>query len=325
MCLIILREPNVELDYKKFTTAVMNNPHGWGISVPDTDGRLYTHRQIETDTEELYAMLHKEFKADRLMLHLRYTTAGDTVLRNAHPFPVCEADAHGADIRMAHNGTLFDYTPGRNANNSWESDTRVFAREFVRPLFTRLSKGMTSEEILEDRFVNRLIDGELTTMSVATFIDGYGNTSIVNATGNGGYVDKDGTYYSNKYSFDEDHRKPKGSSVYTMGKGTTSSTTSGSKSTTGTTTAGTAYTKFTDKHGIEDMDDLFQLGDDTLDAMLQESPEDILMLTKELLCCLYIATNKHDRASKLIAKKTAEISNLRNELKEKTKDVSENA
>ena len=317
MCLIIMREPNVTLDKKDFETAVLNNPDGWGLSVPDQEGLLYTQRSVTTNTDELYDLLHTEFSKDKLMLHLRYTTAGDTVLRNSHPFPILEKEADGVDMRMAHNGTLPRYKPAHNASNKWESDTRVLARTFVRPLFKRFALGMTSEDILSDPFIDVLLEDELTTASVLTFIDGYGNSTVINANGNGGFWDEQGTYFSNKYSFDENHRKGYGygGTGYTMGKSKSSTpqkNDTGWKSTTESTTfADCNVQKFTEKFNIKDVDDLFLISDETIDELVQEDPESAVLLIKELLFLYQETDTKLTKATQHIRRKSKEIETLK--------------
>lgn len=316
MCLIIIREPNVVLKKEDFLINVKNNADGWGLSVPDGEGKLLTQKCITTDAEELYELIHTEFKSDKLMLHLRYTTAGDTVIRNAHPFPVLEYEADGVDLRMAHNGTLHKYSPGWKDDNSWESDTRVFTREYVRPLFKRLSKGLTSEDILTDPFVHKILDNEITTLSVLTFLDGHGNSMIVNEKGNGGFTDEDGTYYSNKYSFDATHREPKsysGGSNYSGGK--FQSQTMGGNSSSKSTTPSTHFTdcntkSFSELYELDNDEDLFFLSDEAISGMVKDEPEDAVALIKELLHKFYVTSNKLDRATKTLQRKAKVISDL---------------
>ena len=333
MCLIIQKPAGVTLDAAKFKTAVMNNPHGWGLSVPDGEGNLFTLRDVaggDTDAEMLYEYIHDEFKDDKVLIHLRYTTAGETILRNAHPFPILERGADGVDLRMAHNGTLSSYEPKWNAPNSWESDTRVFTRQLVRPLMKRLILGRSSETVLADPFTNTILDNHLTAMSVLSFIDGNGNTLNVNADGNGGFTDDDGTWFSNSYSFDEDHRKPykytnraTGVGSSTVGKPQTT-TTSGTKSTyTVTTTTGTDcdVKKFTAKYDIGMKDDLYLLSDEAIEMLVDDEPEDAVLLIKELLYDLYEADRKLDGATKALARKSKLIKDLEtNKIKEANDD-----
>jgi len=202
MCIAILREPHFEIPFEKFETAILNNPDGYGLSFPDGDS-LSVFRTPETpDPEKLYRLVNEELIDKKVMLHLRYTTVGDTILRNAHPFPILERNKDGIDLRMAHNGTLGKFRPGKDSN---ESDTRVFVREFVRPLFKRMARGLEPEELLQDDFIKKLLEGQLTSSSVLTFIDSQGNSLICNEKGNGGKKE-DQWYYSNTYSFNPTHR-----------------------------------------------------------------------------------------------------------------------
>ena len=332
MCLILLREPNVTLDRGKFDTAVLNNLDGWGLSVPDCDGKLYTMRSVTTNKDELYDLIHGEFKKDKLMLHLRYTTTGDTVLRNAHPFPVLEQGEDGVDLRMCHNGTLPSWAPrSTDLEGKWESDTRRFVRGYVRPLMKRLIKGMSIEDILTDPFVGTLLDDQLTAASVITFIDGHGNFSVVNEKGNGGFRDDDGTYFSNKYSHDPEHRLPytQKSGYKPVGKNYGTTTTMGGGPKTGTSTSQkTGVNKrfidctvqsFMEKYSLTDSDDLHLLSDDTLQILVEDTPEDTLLLIKELLSLHY----KAERAVKTLTlkgrMKDKRIKTLEAKLKEETK------
>ena len=211
MCLIIERDPNIVLPFEKFKTAIENNSDGYGLSFPDGN-KLAVLRSKETpDPEKLYRFINEELIDKKLMIHLRYTTVGDTNLRNAHPFPILERKVDGIDLRMAHNGTLGKY---KLKADKGESDTRAFVRDFVRPLFKRMAKAIGPEALLEDEFTKRLLEDQLTTASVLTFIDSNGSSLVCNEKGNGGFREE-GVYYSNKYSFNENHRKPTPPTVWT--------------------------------------------------------------------------------------------------------------
>ena len=195
MCIIIQRDPGFVIPRDKFDNCVINNPDGWGLSVPDGKGMLSTIRSVdgETNGDEVYSLLHDEFKDDKVLLHLRYTTAGETNLRNAHPFPILEEEVDGVDLRMAHNGTIHKYKHAMTSDLSWESDTRNFVRTFVRPLFKRMVAGVGPNELLKDEFITKLLNDQLTAASVLSFIDGFGNTLNVNGEGNGGKQEEVGT------------------------------------------------------------------------------------------------------------------------------------
>jgi hypothetical protein len=272
MCLIIDRPANKGLDFEKFKTAVLNNPHGYGISAAHGDGKLTTLRShIEPDPEKLFKFIEDEFFEQDTLIHLRYTTVGKTILRNAHPFPILEYDTDGVDLRMAHNGTLYSYKEKNGL-----SDTRQFAAEFVRPLFKRMRRGFEIEEILEDEWVYEQLNDKLPAKSVLCFIDGYGNSLRVNADGNGG-KEEDDVYYSNVYSFDPNHRV---SNVRTVQKGgywgNQTNTTPKPHA------EDTKVTRFTDKFGITE-DEFCEINDPFIEELVDQHPEDAKLLIKELL------------------------------------------
>lgn len=292
MCLIINRPANTELDFEKFKVAMINNPDGWGLSAADGSGKLITYRSPEeADPEKLFRFVQEEHKELPVLLHLRYTTVGKTTLRNAHPFPILEHTQDGVDLRMAHNGTLHAY----KGKNDGSSDTRNFVRVFIRPLFKRLIRGMTTEEILKDNWIHTLVNSELTTLSVVSFMDGYGNSLNVNATGNGGFTDENGVYYSNKYSFDPDHRLPASytSGYYNGWTGPKTTTKTGNKPNTGGAVVpfntgkdhalDTKQKKFSDLYELTDPVDLVDITDELVDYLVDSEPEDAKLLIKELL------------------------------------------
>lgn len=337
MCLIITRDPNIELDKESFLTACKINPNGWGLSVPDYAGKLHTYKSVETDAEDLYEFLNTELINDHILLHLRYTTAGDTILRNAHPFPILEEKTDGVDVRMAHNGTLHKYKPSLNSNNRWESDTRVFARTYVRPLMKRLIRGVNSWDLFEDEFVQDLIDNELTGSSVLAFMDGFGNIMHVNALGNGGKFEE-GYWVSNKYSFDPKHREPQ--RVYGgAGNGwksgriwnyQTQSWEDPKPTNNNITRLGQKYMedtmtkKFTEKWDIKESD-LLELDDEFIDELIAESDDDTGLLLKELLYLYYHARKENAGLQGSLKKVTKERDALTQEVKEKNKQIERQA
>lgn len=322
MCIIYQRQPNVAIDFDtKFKPSVINNPHGFGLSVVEGDGKLYTIKELvdEPDPEELYKLVQEEYLDQQILLHLRYTTAGDTSIRNLHPFPVLEYSKDGVDLRMAHNGTIHKFKHKATSEMKWESDTRNFVRTYVRPLFKLLIKGNDIEELLSDPLVYGLLDEHLPNASVLAFIDGFGNTLEVNPLGNGGEYEGDGLWYSNKYSFNEKHRVPPSTPTYNHGYGGSYGSRSGQVWKDGKWTwlddtnsppNGTMHTGqggstnvssriysikdhamdtktplFSEKYkeAIESVDDLFTISDETLLYLQEEEPEDLTLLCKELL------------------------------------------
>lgn len=328
MCIIIQRNPGFVIPKEKFLSAVKVNPHGYGIAAAEGDGVLTVVREVpeEVDAEALYDMIHGEFANDQLLIHLRYNTVGETTLRNAHPFPILEYETDGVDLRMAHNGTIGKFKPGVTASNKWESDTRVFVRTYVRPLFKRMAKALGPENVMKDSFVERLLDDQITSSSVLSFIDGFGNTLNVNALGNGGAYE-DEWYYSNKYSFNKSHREPT-RNVYAPGYSYHNDTDwwetyNSEYKTTQKTSNVTQFDKkdhaldsktelFTDKYNVDDLEDLFGLGDDFLDALFDEEPDDAKLLCKEMLAAAQVYLNKSQSQEKQIKKMGEIIEKLRN-------------
>lgn len=286
MCLIIERQPNFEIPYDKFESAIINNPDGFGLAYPD-DGELRVIRSHrEPDPEKLYRLINEELKEVPLSVHLRFTTAGATNLRNAHPFPILEKNRDGIDLRMAHNGTLNKWKMRANGD---DSDTRAFVKGFVRPLFKRLARGMSPEELISDEFVKELLEEQLSAASVLSFIDGNGNTLTCNETGNGGKREE-GWWYSNTYSFNPKHRVNP-TTTTTPGPKVVGGTSTSSQGTTGAGVFADCCTpKFTGKFGLE-VDDLFNLSDETIEEICKFK-YDAGLLIKELLCELQISKEK---------------------------------
>lgn len=207
MCIILYRPAGKVIPFEDFENCVINNPHGYGLTLPKGNGTsLLTLRSASSaDPEALYRLVQEEYEDVPLMLHLRYNTAGATNLRNAHPFPVLEERTHGEDLRMAHNGTIHKWK-NMKARPEWESDTRHFVRGFIRPLFDRMTKKDWAKDVLTDDWTMRLIGDQIPSSSVLTFLTADGDFYAVNELGNGGFW-REGVYYSNKYSLDDSHRK----------------------------------------------------------------------------------------------------------------------
>lgn len=322
MCLIINRNAQATMKKKDFITACEINPDGYGIVVPDGNGLCTVIKELNYDHDDLWDLFSKEFIDDPVMLHLRYTTAGETIRRNLHPFPVLEYGTDGVDLWMAHNGTISDYRPTKG---EWESDTRRFVRTFVRPLFKRMIRGMSPEELLTDPFIYEILDDKLSALSVLSFMDGFGNTLQVNPTGNGGKYE-DGLWFSNTYSFESDYRTKK--SPVTYGGYSTGQYWSKEderwydayRATTAPVVSTDTAPAKKEVHALDtqneyfstsrnlEPEDIYALDDELLSDMVYDAPETALELIKELLFRCFRAENevtilkeKKDRAERLIA------------------------
>lgn len=332
MCLIILKEEGKTFKKDKFLTAVENNPHGYGVSVALGNGRLLTKKAIDYDKE----MLYNDIVTDEIgkygeypvLCHLRYTTAGKTILRNSHPFPILEFDKDGVDLRMAHNGTIFGFKPKQTDKDSWSSDTRKFVKEIVRPLIKSMWAGnkidrtdFESEEdkilwlasemktLLESPVLTKVLEEFIPASSVLVFIDGFGNTLYINKMGNGGIVE-DGVYYSNKYSFNKGHRAEKKNQHGNYSNVYYPKNSQGSYGSPKTTTVKPAEVKsnvkkledpvsyerkFSKDYNIENFGDVLYFGDELLETIKDEAPDDLLELTKELMLELYLAISENTK------------------------------
>lgn len=321
MCLIIQRDPKVKLPFEKFKTAVLNNPDGWGMSYPDEDGKLITLRNPEKpNVDKLFRLIDEELFDKQLLVHLRYTTAGETVLRNAHPFPILERGADGIDLRMAHNGTISKWVEHR----SDESDTRRFVRGFVRPLFKRLIRGNDLEDLLTDPFVVGILEDQLPKASVLSFIDGVGNTLNVNATGNGG-KQEEGVYYSNTYSFNPKHREPTSYNNSRGDSGWYSYPSYGSPKPKqepkqdlrhADHAKDTDATRLTEVFELPDIEALYDLDDDSIKTLISKCPDETFMLIAELL-------EAHQKQGEELNENFYTLSSLREEIKELKEKVKE--
>jgi hypothetical protein len=299
MCLIINREPDFEIPFQKFKSAIEVNPDGYGLTYPDDKGVLRTLKDsAKPDPERLYRIVNEELKEVPLLLHFRYNTAGKTNLRNAHPFPVLEKDTDGIDIRMAHNGTINKYKTIAKAD---ESDTRAFVREFVRPLLKRMVKAVGPDEVLKDPFTMKLLEDQIPSGSVLSFVDGNGYFQNINELGNGGGRE-DGWYFSNKYSFNKAHRDPTPSkTVYYNCLDNWGDTETEEWEPDGL--KDTNVMKFTKKYEIKSIDDLLLISDSTIEGIVEEIPQDAQLLIKELLAELKDARLSCARYKKLFDKK----------------------
>jgi hypothetical protein len=206
MCVIIVRNPGITLPFEKIQSACKVNNHGWGLAVVDR-GRIDLRRELDDDGNdpEVIAKALEDAKDNQVMLHLRYVTAGDKHLKNCHPFPVLTEARHGLDVVLAHNGTLYSY---RNPNDG-DSDTKHFVDEFVTPLLERTVLYSGKQHLLDDPFVKKLLNKEITTSSVVTLLDGNGNIHTINHDNGHDY---EGWWASNTYSFNDDHRESKSTS-----------------------------------------------------------------------------------------------------------------
>jgi len=199
MCVIILRNPGIVLPFDKLETACHVNDDGWGLAIADR-GKIELELGLENDPDTIAKRL-EDAKDLPILLHLRYITVGEKRVENCHPFRILTAAEHGADIVLAHNGTLINYkTPADGA-----SDSKHFADQFVKPLFERVIKFTGPTDLLKDEFTRQLLKNEVGSSSVVTLFDGNGVSHTVNPQHGAEFP---GWWASNTYSFKATHREP---------------------------------------------------------------------------------------------------------------------
>lgn len=199
MCVIIHRQPNVEIPFDKLTSACLVNGDGWGVAIPDR-GKLELRRVFESkgNDPDKIARILEDAKGQDVFLHLRFKTKGATDLKNVHPFTVTNKKTDGIDVQFMHNGTLSDF------GNQADCDSKVFAREIVRPLYQALRSELGNNALRSPLF-SKIMHKYAGPSSLFAVVDSLGNNLIVNKDRG---VQFDGWWASNQYSFNSSHRDP---------------------------------------------------------------------------------------------------------------------
>lgn len=208
MCVIIARQPKVEIPFEKFKSACHVNSDGYGVSIIDR-GKITTIKEYDpkgNDPEKIYKIL-EDAKEQQVFVHLRFLTAGVKNNDNCHPFQSTLAkEGPGArDICFMHNGTLSSFTGDKQY-----SDSFIFNQRVVRPLmlrtsaFLQASKTIIDKNPLHDPFVKEILSG-YAGHSIFTLYDQSGEMLIINKDKGKQF---EGWWASNEYSFNRYHREP---------------------------------------------------------------------------------------------------------------------
>lgn len=207
MCLILAKEANAIVDQDKIKTAVLNNPDGWGYVIPmegvgPVSGKFFD--PDGTNPDDVLKFL-EDAVSEKVYLHLRYTTIGETSFDNCHPFDVLKKDVDGQSMYLMHNGTLHNFKPDSGATLS---DTAVFTNEIVVPLAQRFA-AFDDAPVLEDPLFTEIIDKYINGASKVVLIDEIGNDARLGSKGHE-FKDPSGKkwWVSNTYSFNPKHRTP---------------------------------------------------------------------------------------------------------------------
>lgn len=310
MCLIVVREPNIELPFDRLETAVKNNPDGWGYVIPDR-GQMEIRRFYsgeDTDPDKVAKFL-EDNKEQKVYLHLRYATAGAKSKENVHPFPVLTKRKHGAQIMVMHNGTYSNYKPEAGGT---DSDTKRFTEQVLTPILNRFAKNCSKKTLLIDPVVAQVLEKFNEGWSRLVLMDAYGNDLKL-----GEGTQQEGYWVSNDYSFNVNHRKP---TVFTSPTGympptqvksyhpVRNITPSKSKAiTTPTTYVSVKPTSaqaqpvvpdehslttegcqsFLDSYGLDSFKDFMQLTTDDYEELCYDHPELMARCVRDLLFLLY--------------------------------------
>lgn len=202
MCVIIVRNPGIEIDPEKLTSACIVNADGYGISVVDR-GKIETfknYRKDGNDPKEVIKIF-EDAKDQQVFAHLRFSTKGIKNLDNCHPFTILkdgDFEAH-----FMHNGTIYEF------GDADRSDSREFAEEILAPTAEAFFKVHGSEWLDHPAF-RRISEKYRPGGSVFTYYDSTGQ-HFSQGTG----VQYEGWWASNAYSFNRSHRTPSSNTTTT--------------------------------------------------------------------------------------------------------------
>lgn len=133
MCIIAIKPAQAAMfDESIIRTMFSRNPDGAGYMFVE-DGKVRIEKGFMDVGSLIESLREKDFDGKNLILHFRIGTSGLRDGLNTHPYPVFETNGISckADIAMAHNGILHDFTPriGSKIN-----DTQCFIHEVLEHL-----------------------------------------------------------------------------------------------------------------------------------------------------------------------------------------------
>lgn len=197
MCVIIVRNPGIEIPFNKVESACIVNSDGFGLSVVDR-GKIETikHYDPKGNDPEIVAKLLEAAKEQKVYLHLRFATKGSKREENCHPFTVVEDDNY--EMRFMHNGTLSDF------GNNDITDSEDFSNKVIKPLVSRTR--YETDNPLADPFVHLILQKYKSSGSRFVLYDNEGNDLILGSAGDSQWHDNNGWWSSNVYSFNRTHR-----------------------------------------------------------------------------------------------------------------------
>ncbi len=179
MCVIIAKNPGVDVPFDKIKNACRTNTDGFGMMVLK-DGKFEVRRTFEengNDPEKI-ARLLEPYKDQKAYLHLRFRTSGAKALESCHPFKIMDKDMDGADLFLMHNGTISEYDKGMNGM----PDSYHYGIEVVKPLY----------DAWENRYDGSPLDDKLFQYYISlTLKTGWSRVLLLDHTGAEFIINKD--------------------------------------------------------------------------------------------------------------------------------------
>lgn len=135
MCVAILAKPGKVVSNESLFKGWVVNSHGAGMAYVNREGKLVVSKGFMKygEFQKAYERACNEARAEDspMLVHMRITSAGDTVAANTHPFMLRPKD--GPVGAMIHNGTMF------RPSGEWAkpkegvhySDTRIVATAYA--------------------------------------------------------------------------------------------------------------------------------------------------------------------------------------------------
>lgn len=147
MCILIEQMENQHFTFSEVLDFYENNPDGFGAFDPETGG---IDRLPAGDVKAVYKLYAKKYAGKHCLLHFRKATSGAHDIKNVHPFKINDEWA------LFHNGILPDDVwkhKKRPGKDKALNDTRIYIREYVKPLVEALGahshvfQGMVERDI----------------------------------------------------------------------------------------------------------------------------------------------------------------------------------
>lgn len=172
MCLIVHKPAGAKFDFSIIERASFTNSDGYGLMWIE-DGKVNTFKSVDMSTlAESVDMMDDSLE---IGLHLRWATHGTISKQNCHPFTT-------KGYALMHNGVIH----GMDIRGK-ENDTRAFCRDYA---WKHLKQYAEFEDAVKAIAADHGASNRMLIMS-----------STGNVARTGGWVERDGVFYSNQCGF----------------------------------------------------------------------------------------------------------------------------